>query len=192
METSSPGPEAGRAAPQPPAPGGPADGSGEMIAIPRDADRDDDVDALYVAGQRPSDDGEWLLVSEVEGLPGAAFTVRCLPRDAWHAHGGDVLVRLLPDTGSTGQPAILAEVWAVLAGHLIPAGTWNRQEPEEWPERIRPAVAFAMGMVTELEEHDADLGVRHQVQLAAADTATAGVPLGVTSGRVAITEHPAG
>ncbi len=92
METSSPGPEAGRAGPQPPAPGGPAGGGGEMIAIPRDADRDDGVDVLYLAGQRPADDGEWLLVSEVDGLPGAAFTVRCLPRDAWHAHGGDVLV----------------------------------------------------------------------------------------------------
>ena len=40
METSSPGPEAGRAGPQPPAPG-PAGGGGEMIAIPRDADRDE-------------------------------------------------------------------------------------------------------------------------------------------------------
>jgi hypothetical protein len=191
VDTSSPGPEAGRA-PQPPAPGGPAGGGGEMIAIPRDADRDDDVDVLYLAGQLPSDDGEWLLVSEAGGLPGAAFTVRCLPRDAWHAHGGDVLVRLQPDTSSTGQPAVLAGVWAVLGGHLILAGTWNRQEPEEWPERIRPAVAFAMGMVTELEEHDADLGVRHRVRLAAADTATAGVPLGVTSGRVAIAEQPGG
>ena len=101
-----------------------------------------------------------------------------------------MLVRLLPDTGSTGQPAVLAEVWAVLGGHLILAGTWDRQEPEEWPERIRPAVAFAMGMLTELEEHDADLGVRHRVRLEAADTATVGIPLGVTSGRAAITEHP--
>ena len=37
-------------------------------------------------------------------------------------------------------------------------------------------------MVTELEEH-ADLGVRYLVWLAAADTVTAGVPLGVTSSR---------
>lgn len=163
-----------------------------MPAIPRDADRDDDVDVLYLAGQIPSDDGEWLLVSELDGLPGAAFTARHLPRDAQHAHGGDVLVRLRPDTGSTGQPAVRAEVWAVLGGHLILAGTWDRQEPEEWPERIRPAVAFAMGMLTELEEHDADLGVRHRVWLAAADTAAVGVPLGVTSGRVVIAERPAG
>jgi hypothetical protein len=65
-----------------------------MLAIPRDAEHDDDVDALYLAGQLPSDDGEWLLVTELDGLPRAAFTVRHLPRDAWHAHGGDVLVRL--------------------------------------------------------------------------------------------------
>ena len=138
METSSPGPEAGQADPKPTAPG-PAGGGGEMIAIPRDADRDDEVGVLYLAGQLPSDDGEWLLVSEVDGLPGAAFTVSCLPRDAWHAHGGDVLVRLQPDTGIQGQP-----------------------------------------------------GVRYRVRLAAAGTASAGVPLGVTSGRVAIAEQPPG
>lgn len=63
------------------------------------------------------------------GGPGAAFTVRCLPREAWHAHGGDVLVRLQPDTGSMDLPAVLAEVWAVVGGHLILAGTWNRELP---------------------------------------------------------------
>lgn len=46
METSSPDPEASRTAPQPPEPGGPADG---MPAIPRDTEHDDDVDALYLA-----------------------------------------------------------------------------------------------------------------------------------------------
>ncbi len=189
MDISSPDPGAGRAGLQPPEPGGPAGPGGEMPAIPRDAEHDADVDALYLAGQLPSVDGEWLLVTELDALPGAAFTVRHLPRDAWYAHGGDVLVRLVPDTGSTGLPAVLAEVWAVLGGHLILAGAWDRQDPEEWPERIRPALAFAMGMLTELEEHDADLGVRHRVRLEAADTAPAGVPLGITSGRVVITER---
>jgi hypothetical protein len=104
VQTSSPGPEAGRTARQP-EPGGPGS---ETPAIPRDAEHDDDVDALYLAGQLPSDDGEWLLVTELDGLPGAAFTVR------------------------------------------------------------------------------------HRVRLAAADTAAPGVPFGVTSGRVAITEQPPG
>jgi hypothetical protein len=41
-----------------------------------------------------------------------------------------------------------------------------------------------MGMLTELEDHGADLGAYHRVDLeAAAVTATAGVPAGVTSGR---------
>jgi hypothetical protein len=163
-----------------------------MPAIARDAEHDDDVDALYLAGQLPSDAGVWLLVTELDGLPGAAFTVRHLPRDAWHAHGGDVLVRLVPDTSSAGQPTVLAEVWAVLGGQLILAGTWNRQEPGEWPERIRPALAFTMGMLTELEEHDADLGARHRVRLETADAATIGVPLGITSSRAVITKDPAG
>src|SRR5258708_31845946 len=78
-----------------------------MPAIPHDAEHDDDVDALYLAGQLPSDAGEWLLVTELDGLPGAAFTVRHLPRDAWHAHGGDVLVRawsLTPAVRAAGGP----------------------------------------------------------------------------------------
>src|SRR3979490_2312491 len=47
------------------------------------------------------------------------------------------------------------------SGRLIFAGTWDRQEADGWPERIRLAVTFVMGMVTELEEH-ADLGVRYR------------------------------
>jgi hypothetical protein len=183
VDVNFPDPEAGTQLPEP--------GSGsEMPAIPRDAEQDDDVDALYLAGQLPPDGGEWLLVTELEGLPGGAFTVRHLPPDAWHAHGGDVLVRLVRDTGISGPPAILAEVWAVLGGHMIMAGTWNRQQPGEWPERIRPAVAFTMGMLTELEEQGANLGARHRVRLETAHPGAMGVPLGITCGRVLITGHP--
>jgi hypothetical protein len=97
----------------------PVPGAGSEIgAVPRDPEHDDDADALYPAGQLPCDDGEWLLVTELHGLPGAAFTVPHLPPDAWHAHGGGVLVRLLPDTSSAAQPAVRAEVRAALGGHL--------------------------------------------------------------------------
>jgi hypothetical protein len=82
VDISSPDPEAGPMGLQPPGACGPAGPGGEMLAFPRDAEHDDDVDALYLAGQLPSDDGEWLLVTELDGLPRAAFTVRHLLEQA--------------------------------------------------------------------------------------------------------------
>ena len=55
----------------------------------------------------PADGGEWLLVIELVGEPGAGFAVQPVPADAGHAQGGDVLVRLLPEAGSGGQPPLL-------------------------------------------------------------------------------------
>jgi hypothetical protein len=70
-----------------------------MPGIPDDADGEEDVNVLTLAGQIPSEDGEWLLVTSLEGQPGAEFLARHLRRDELHAHGSDVLVRLLPDAG---------------------------------------------------------------------------------------------
>jgi hypothetical protein len=79
---------------------------------------------------------------------------------------------------------VWVSAWTVLNGLLIPVAHWDAQDPDGWPERVRATAAFAMGMLTELEDHGADLGAYHQVDLeAAAVTATAGVPAGVTSGR---------
>ena len=76
----------------------------------------------------------------------------------------------------------LPGVWTVLGGLLVPVAAWDRHDPDGWPERIRATTAFAMGMVTELEEHGADLGPGHRVHLDdAVVTATAGIPLGTTS-----------
>jgi hypothetical protein len=59
----------------------------------------------------------------------------------------------------------------------------HRQEPEGWPEKIRATVAFAMGILTELEEQGADLAARRRVDLDdAVVTAVAGIPADVTSG----------
>ncbi len=44
-------------------------------------------------------------------------------------------------------------VWAAISGQLIPVAARDRHDPDGWPEQIRPAVAFAMGLLTELEEH---------------------------------------
>src|SRR5271165_4819470 len=98
--------------------------------------------------------------------------------DELYAHGGDVLIRLLPDARRRGQPEIRAEVLVVLGGYLILAGNWERQDRDWWPEQIRPAVAFVMGMVTELEENGADLGARYRVRLDDPAPAVVGVPLG--------------
>jgi hypothetical protein len=174
MTTSSPGSRAGQ-----------APSASEIAGIPDDADGDQDVNVLMLAGQIPSQDGEWLLVTSLDAQPGAGFLARHLRQDELHAYGSDVLVRLLPDAGRPGLPRIRAQVWVVLGCRLVLAGNWDRQDLGQWPEQIRPTVAFATGMVTELEEHIADLGTRHRIRLDDPDMAIVGVPLGITSGRAA-------
>ena len=75
---------------------------------------------------------------------------------------------------------------------MILAGTWAGQDPGGWPEKVRPAVAFAVGILAELEDHGADLGARHRVRLETADTTRMGVLPGITSGRVPVTGRPHG
>src|SRR5450755_4676254 len=138
---------------------------GEAPGFPPDADLEDEVDVLFLAGLRPAGPGEWLLITAVEGPPGADFLARVLPAGGQHAHGGDVLVRLAaePGTGSLEPPSVRVSAWAVLNGLLIPVARWDRQDPDGWPERIRATAAFAMGMLTELEDHGADLGAYHRI-----------------------------
>ena len=70
-----------------------------------------------------------------------------------------------------------------MGGRLVLAGSWDRQSPGDWAEQVRPAVAFAMGMITELEESGADLGPLRCVRLDDPDVAMVGVPSGITAGR---------
>jgi hypothetical protein len=183
---ATPGTGPGDPGPQPP-----GDLAGGPV-LPDDTDRDDEVDVLFLAGQRPAAEGEWLLVTEVGGRPGADFTARVLPPSGRYAHGGDVLVRLTPAGTETREPpAVRAGVWAVMGGLLVPVAAWDRQDPDGWPEQIRPAVSFAMGTLIALEEHGADLSARHRVNLDHALTAaTAGIPAGVTFGPAAAGRPP--
>jgi hypothetical protein len=153
--------------------------AGTMPGIPDDTD--EDVNVLTLVGKIPSKDGEWLLITSLDGQPGGEFLARHMGRDELYAHGSDVLVRLAPDDGMPRRPQIRAQVWVVLGGRLILAGSWERQDFDWWPEQIRAGAAFAMGMITELEENGADLGARYRVRLDDPDTATVGVPLGITS-----------
>jgi len=187
VTTSPLSPEDGQRAPGPGVSGDPADqdrirgGPG----FPDDPDRDDDVDVLYLAGQRPAGRGEWLLITAVDGLPGAEFTARVLPAGGRQAHGGDVLVHLAAQScaGELDLPAVRVSVWAAVDGLLIPVASWDRADPDGWPERIRVTVAFAISVLTELEEHGADLGPSPVIDLDDdAVTALVGIPAGVTFG----------
>ena len=149
----------------------------------------EDVDVLFLAGQRPAEEGEWLLITEVDGLPGSVFSACILPPRGRHGRGGDVLVRLARAVTTPGlEPeTIEVSVWAVISGRLVPVAAWDRQDSDGWPERIRQTAAFAMGILTELEEHDgADLGARDSIDLdAATATATPGIPARLTFGPAA-------
>ena len=86
---------------------------------------------------------------------GSEFVAWVLPADDREAHGGDVLVRLAPGArvSDLDPDMVDVSVWAVISGQLIPVAAWDRHNPDGWPEQIRPAVAFTMGLLTELEEH---------------------------------------
>ena len=158
---------------------------GLTAGLPGDPEDGGDVDVLYLTGRRPAAAGEWLLITAAGGLPGAEFTARILPPAGRQAHGGDVLVHLAagPAAGPLDLPAVRAGAWAVIDGLLIPVAAWDRQHPDRWPERIRATVAFAMSVLTELEEHGADLGPG---QVADPDddavAAPASIPAGATFG----------
>jgi hypothetical protein len=182
VSASSPGPKAG--------PDGSDDGvPGIPDALPLDRD---DLDVLSLAGLAPPPEGDWLLVTSLDSQPAGGFTAQHLHRHELHAHGGDVLVRVAPGAGSAGQPEVRAQVWAVMGGRLVLAGSWDRQSPHDWAEQVRPAAAFAMGMITELEESGADLGPSQLVRLDDPEVATVGVPFGITAGRARAPGRPAG
>ena len=142
----------------------------------------EDVDVRPLAGQRPSAEGAWLWVTTAEGRRGGEFTALFLPRDNPRATGGDVLVHIAPGPGRRpGEPAALVRVRAVVAGTLVQVAAWDQLGLDEWPETVRPTVAFAMGALKELQEHGADVGAhRHPSGLvaveSAAGTAMAGFP----------------
>jgi len=139
---------------------------------------------VALAGQRPAKSGEWLVITEADSLPGSQFVAWVLPADDREAHGGDVLVRLAPGPrGSDLDPdTVDVSVWGVISGQLIPVAAWGRHNPDGWPEQIRPAVAFAMGMLAELEEHAGVwIGAYDGVNLDdAVAAATPGIPFRLT------------
>jgi hypothetical protein len=68
------------------------DGAGREI--PADDARDEEVDVLYLAGQRPPEEGAWLWVTTADARRGGEFTALFLPRTRPRASSGDVLLHI--------------------------------------------------------------------------------------------------
>jgi hypothetical protein len=151
--------------------------------IPGEDAADEEVDVLYLAGQRPPAEGAWLWVTTAEARRGGEFTALFLPRTRPSANGGDVLLHIVPGATPDTEPGPTArvQVAAVVAGSVIGVAGWDHLGLEEWPEVARPTVTFAIGALKELQEHGADVGAhRHpsapvEVE-SAAEAAVTGFP----------------
>ncbi len=144
--------------------------------IPDEGVGTENADVLALAGQPVPAGGAWLWVTAAEGRRGGNFTALFLPRQHPVACGGDVLVHVTP-AGEPGETAARAAVWAVVAGSRVRVAAWDPAGPDLWPETVRETVIFAMGALTELQEHGADVAARQQVDvLAAAGSVPSGFP----------------
>jgi hypothetical protein len=144
--------------------------------IPDEGVGTENVDVLALAGQPVPAGGAWLWVTAAEGRRGGEFTALFLPRQDPAAFGGDVLVHVSP-AGEQGETAARVAVWAVVAGSLVCVADWDPAGPDLWPETVRGTVAFAMGALTELQEHGADVAARQKVDvIAAAGSVPSGFP----------------
>ena len=150
--------------------------------VPAEDARDEEVDVLHLAGQRPPEEGAWLWVTTADARRGGEFTALFLPRTRARASGGDVLLHIAPGRGEGDVepwpvPSARVRVWAVAAGSLILVAGWDRLDLDGWPERVRATAVFAVGVLQELQEHGADVRAREQVDVeAAAESAAAGFP----------------
>ena len=146
--------------------------------IPDEGVGTENVDVLALAGQPVPAGGAWLWVTAAEARRGGKFTALHLPAHRPAASGGDVLVHVSPagEPGS-GTTAAKVQVWAVVAGSLVRVAGWDPAGPDLWPETVRETVTFAMGALTELEQHGADLAAHQKVDvLAAAGSVPSGFP----------------
>ena len=146
--------------------------------IPDEGVGAENVDVLALAGQPVPAGGAWLWVTAAEPRRGGTFTALFLPRQHPAVCGGDVLVHVSPATEPGGETAAArVSVWAVVAGSLVRVAAWDPAGPDLWPETARETVIFAMGALTELQEHGADVAARQQVDvIAAAGSVPAGFP----------------
>ena len=152
-------------------------GSAPVWVIPADDVADEEVDVLSLAGQPVPDGGAWLWVTAAEPQPGGELAGLLLPGNRPVACGEDVLVHVRPASKlDGGTAAVRVQVWAVAAGSLVRVAGWNPAGLDAWPELVRDPAAFAMGALTALEEHGADVSDREQVDVITAAGSRAGFP----------------
>ena len=141
-------------------------GSAPGWVRPADGVGDEVVDVLSLAGQPVPDGSAWLWVTSAESQPGGELAGLLLPGNHPAAFGGDVLVHLRPaDEPDGGTAAVRVQVWAVAAGSLVRVSGWDPAGLDAWPELVRDPAVFAMGALTALEEHGADVADREQVDV---------------------------
>jgi hypothetical protein len=150
-------------------------GSTPVWVTPADGAGNEKVDVLTLAGQPAPDGGAWLRVTSADSQPGGELAGWFLGNRPV-ACGGDVLVHLRPASTPDGGTAARVQVWAVAAGSLLRVASWDPAGLDAWPELVRDPVVFAMGALTALEEHGADLSDREQVDVITATGARAGFP----------------
>jgi len=136
------------------------------------------VDVLSLAGQPVPDSGAWLWVTSAEPQPGGELAGLLLSGGRPAAFGGDVLAHVRPADALGGSTAaVRVQVWAVAAGSLVRVAGWDPAGLDAWPELVRDPAVFAMGALTALEEHGADVADREQVDvITAVGLAPAGFP----------------
>ena len=134
------------------------------------------VDVLSLAGQPVPGGGAWLWVTSAESQPGGELAGLFLPGNRPVAFGGDVVVHLRPASEPDSGTAVRVQVWAVAAGSVVRVAGWDPADLDAWPELVRDPAVFAMGALTALEEHGADVAGREQVDVITATGARAGFP----------------
>jgi len=139
---------------------------------------DEVVDVLSLAGEPVPDGGAWLWVTSAEPAPGGELAGLLLPGNHPVAFGGDVLVHVRPASKlDGGTAAVRVQVWAIAAGSLVRVAGWDPAGLDAWPELVRDPAGFAMGALTALEEHGADVADREQADvITAAGLPPAGFP----------------
>lgn len=98
--------------------------------VPADDVADEEVDVLYLAGQRPPVEGAWLWVTTADAGRGGEFTALFLPRNRPVASGGDVLLHIALGTGEDEALRSGLLVSASYPMAIEPIGSWSAGMPK--------------------------------------------------------------